>query len=1468
MTGTLEPWELEALEIARYLARCGVPLFVAPPKDDPAAAMPFHLPNAWQTVTADPGVVDHWQPGWALCAVQGVVTDTIDIDPRNGGSPAALNGTMPRVLGRALTPSGGEHLVISTLGVGSRNGLLPGIDLRGGTSEASSRGFVFLAPTRKIGKGPDKSVLPGGPRPYTWVEPPVIDATALDGYDTSGRGLVELIGRPKAKAKAEPAATGSTQLDAFLNQEPPQRASAAVQAIQRKRAEVVAAGPACTREQLMSLAYMLGGYVGGGFMTATQAWDEYAGACSAIWGQPDDSDEQWFTDGVRDGARRPFHVYDDTAPMPAPPASGVPPQGPPQMQQGMQVHVQTPYSQAQQPGGPVQPAAEPTSPLEWLRSKLVTTEGLKALPPPQPLVDGLLYTDTLNWLIGAPGHAKSFVAIDLACSIATGTPWQHHPVRQGPVVYLIAEGVSGAGQRVAAWEDLHGRAADGLVFLPYPVQLAAGGQLVEPFQQLVSDLQPRLVIVDTQARTAVGVDENSAKDVGQLIGNLDGVRTACPHTAVLVLHHTPRGSTNPRGSTSIEGAADTILLCVKDESLVTLKVTKQKDAAEGPDELLRLVPRGTSAALTKGTGDELVGLHMTAELIYKHMLEAGGVWTITQVAELGVSRSSAQRHLKDLEYRRMVAVDRATTHWKYTALRMGPGPVSPPPGPQPAGPRPANNNPVTSVPSDIRNTTESDLGTSGHRGESPAPNSALTSTFAEINQSEGAHRLVGTPGHLVPEVPKVPRGAQEVPSTKVQVRAGVPTGAQGCPDQSPEVPRGGDSLEAPLAPGSGLNIEQSGSRTGSEPPATGVSPQGSPAPSAPEARAKASKQARADQKAQERQARISALAGPDVTLPAVVLRDGTVTEVGLAEATTLAALEVLTVDVETSGYPLGHELYELRLVQLGNEHYAVTLDPADPVQAELISRAVAGAGVLHAHSAAADLVPLAHAGLADFDAMWSKMDDTVIPAKLSDPASTGSDPGLKQLSDKLLGPESASTPADEARRQLFSAMGCLIKPKVTDPPHKNGWHSVDKRSTTFVRYAGSDVLDCALVAQRLPQLPDWLAGRERTVAQMVSRVALAGVPIDGVKVGQLHTEHTKGRLESIDRIKGAYGIDNPGSSQQVAARLTDYGVELPRTKPSIKHPQGQPSVAEGVLESLKESYPETTAEGGLIRDVLTYRHHDTALKLFIEPYSVMVQHGDGRARTTIYTLGADTGRMSSTRFNFQQLPKKGGVRSIITADPGMLQIGADFSSVEIRVAAEVSGDQALLRMLDEGLDPHAMAAELVFGPGWTKEQRYKVKAGVFGRIYGGGLNTLASQMGVPHYIAQKLIDAIDTLWPRLAQWSAEITAAVKSGLLTTWTSYSGRIIHLPRDKAYAAPNYIIQGTARELLMDALLRWKLTRWGSAVLWPVHDEIDVHVPEAEAADATLELVRCMETTLPSGVRIIAEPSVPSTYWQDAA
>jgi len=623
---------------------------------------------------------------------------------------------------------------------------------------------------------------------------------------------------------------------------------------------------------------------------------------------------------------------------------------------------------------------------------------------------------------------------------------------------------------------------------------------------------------------------------------------------------------------------------------------------------------------------------------------------------------------------------------------------------------------------------------------------------------------------------------------------------------------------------------------------------------------------KATQREQERAAARQAAAGEAVPLPAAVDRSGKITPLtSYALATVMPDIMLtgaLTVDVETTGYAPGHADYRLRTVQLGDETTAVVLDPTDPGQAEVIRQALAAAPRLHAHSATADLVPLVHAGLAE-ESAWDRMHDTVIPAKLADPSSTGSDPGLKQLAEAVLGSATATAPeADKARAALFKVNGWLTDVKLTTPPERSGWAQVDSTCSTMIRYAASDVLDTAALAVRLPQLPADLLDRERAVQRITARVAHRGLPIDRAQVQALHDEHQPA-METAAAALRTLGVDNPGSDRQLADRLTALGVHLPRTQPSARHPEGQASVAAGVLEALSGLSGEAA---DLVKTVLAYRHHETVLSTFLEPYRVLCDYGDARARPTVYTLGTDTGRMSCVRPNLQQLPRQGGVRACITADPGHLLISADFSGVEIRVMAALSQDPNLIRILREGADLHAMVAEQAFGPEWTKSDRYTAKRGVFGWAYGGGVPSLARQLGVPESTMAAIVDSLQLVAPGYVAWADEVKRHVRSGA-TAMPTYSGRVIHLPREYPHKAPNYCIQGTARELLGDALLAWDATRWGGGVVLPVHDEIVAVVPEQDAAEATAELSRCMTREL-FGIEIKAEASEPSFAWRDSA
>jgi DNA polymerase I-like protein with 3'-5' exonuclease and polymerase domains len=279
----------------------------------------------------------------------------------------------------------------------------------------------------------------------------------------------------------------------------------------------------------------------------------------------------------------------------------------------------------------------------------------------------------------------------------------------------------------------------------------------------------------------------------------------------------------------------------------------------------------------------------------------------------------------------------------------------------------------------------------------------------------------------------------------------------------------------------------------------------------------------------------------------------------------------------------------------------------------------------------------------------------------------------------------------------------------------------------------------------------------------------------------------------------------------------------------------------------------------------------------LEPYQALVNYGDGRVRPTIYTLGTDTGRMSCVRPNLQQCPRTGGVRACITADPDHALVSADFSGVELRVAAALSGDAALARIIAEddaakAIDPtaktdiHWRIAREVYGPEATKLDRSNTKRGVFGRLYGAGIPGIARTLRIRESEAAAVAETLDAMTPGLAAWAKQLRKAVEAGR-TQFRTYSGRVVYLPEGSPHKAVNYAVQGTGRELLVDALLRWRDTPWGRNVLLPVHDEIIVMVPKPDATAATSALVECMHTTF-HGVPIVAEADEPTLAWADAA
>ncbi|MFI2375639.1 AAA family ATPase [Streptomyces sp. NPDC018964] len=282
---------------------------------------------------------------------------------------------------------------------------------------------------------------------------------------------------------------------------------------------------------------------------------------------------------------------------------------------------------------------------------VVDADAVDTLPDPVPLIDGLLDADTVAWIYGAPGSFKSFLALHMSACVATGERFCGHSVkRPGTVLYLCAEGKRGLKKRVKAWERHYGRPMSGVRFLPVAVQLLDAEQL-DALVRVCREAGPVLVVIDTQARCTVGVDENSNGQMGQVVAAADRIREATG-ACVLFVHHTGRDGKNARGASAMDGAGDAMIKVESDKTagLITMKSEKQKDSANFPSITLRVQMVAESVILSHetvriSTDGEAEVLRVLTELL----TEPSSPTKIVRLAE--TPESTTYRAIKNLATR-------------------------------------------------------------------------------------------------------------------------------------------------------------------------------------------------------------------------------------------------------------------------------------------------------------------------------------------------------------------------------------------------------------------------------------------------------------------------------------------------------------------------------------------------------------------------------------------------------------------------------------------------------------------------------------------------------------------------------------------------------------------------------------------------------------------------------------------------
>jgi DNA polymerase-1 len=349
---------------------------------------------------------------------------------------------------------------------------------------------------------------------------------------------------------------------------------------------------------------------------------------------------------------------------------------------------------------------------------------------------------------------------------------------------------------------------------------------------------------------------------------------------------------------------------------------------------------------------------------------------------------------------------------------------------------------------------------------------------------------------------------------------------------------------------------------------------------------------------------------------------------------------------------------------------------------------------------------------------------------------------------------------------------------------------------------------------------------------------------------------------------------NLGSPKQIQEILYDR-LKLPVVR---KTPKGQPSTDESVLQELAVDYP-------LPRLILEHRSLSKLKSTYIDKLPQQVDDGTGRIHTSYHQAVAATGRLSSTDPNLQNIPIRSEegrkIRKAFIAPKGYKIVAADYSQIELRIMAHLSGDAGLLKAFTYGEDVHRATAAEVFGVApdqVTNDLRRSAKAINFGLIYGMSSYGLAQQLGLSRNQAQTYIDLYFARYPDVKAFMDNIrTLARDQGYVET---LFGRRLYLPdinsrnaSQRQYAertAINAPMQGTAADIIKRAMIavdRWlQQDKPDAKMIMQVHDELVFEIAEDQLDECATVIQNIMESAARLKVPLVVDVGVGDN-WDEA-
>jgi DNA polymerase-1 len=553
-------------------------------------------------------------------------------------------------------------------------------------------------------------------------------------------------------------------------------------------------------------------------------------------------------------------------------------------------------------------------------------------------------------------------------------------------------------------------------------------------------------------------------------------------------------------------------------------------------------------------------------------------------------------------------------------------------------------------------------------------------------------------------------------------------------------------------------------------------------------------------------------------------------------------------DIEATGLDTYSPGWEIKSIQWGDRDAAYVFiwqEPWFQKSIDIVMRETKCR--LLAHNASFDALGLDRHGHVDAIKLLERTFDTKILAHLADPRNRsegGVGHGLKNLAAHHV--DKSAPDSDAALKNLFKENKWSVQ---------QGWLNIPAAHPTLVHYAGMDVILTARLFPKLRdeikrQTMDHLVKYEHQILRLVASMERRGMLIDVPYAESLIEQMTYEEKHHIGVVK-SFGVNNHNATKDVAEALQRLGVKLLETTPS-----GALKVDKTILSAIAadESYGTAcTLASSVMSAKNSAKWRDSYVVASLESMD-----SNGRVHPKINSLQARTGRMSINNPPLQQLPSGGdAIRRMFIAEQGCRMASIDFSGVELRVLAALSQDPVMLSVFKEGADLHQTTADS------TGVTRKIAKTVNFGKVYGAGPKTLARQSGLSVEEAQKVCDLFDDTYKGVTEFSHKLAYPVKKGIRNYVITHTGRKLPVDSERPYAALNYCIQSTARDVLGRAMIKVAdAGLWDYAVL-PIHDEILFSFPEGQAEELCREAGVTMEMIL-KDVHISTEPDLGGDSW----